>query len=58
MEGIAEITQINANDLTVEGFENSYLAIKCVQYHPEASPSPRDTKRMFFDELVNTARRL
>jgi carbamoyl-phosphate synthase small subunit len=52
MENIAEITEINANDLTVEGFENQYLGIKCVQYHPEASPGPLDTEKMFFSELV------
>lgn len=52
MDGVAEVTQINANDLTVEGFENTYLSIKCVQYHPEASPGPWDTEKMFFDELM------
>jgi carbamoyl-phosphate synthase small subunit len=52
MEGAVELTQINANDLTVEGFENAYLGIQCVQYHPEASPGPWDTEKMFFDELV------
>jgi carbamoyl-phosphate synthase small subunit len=51
MDGIAELTQINANDLTVEGFENSYLGIKCVQYHPEASPGPWDTEKMFFENF-------
>jgi len=51
MDGIAELTQINANDLTVEGFENSYLGIKCVQYHPEASPGPWDTGKMFFENF-------
>lgn len=52
MDGIADLTQINANDNTVEGFENAYLSIKCVQYHPEASPGPWDTEKMFFDELA------
>jgi carbamoyl-phosphate synthase small subunit len=52
MEGKATLTQINANDLTVEGFENSYLGVKCVQYHPEASPGPWDTEEIFFDELA------
>jgi carbamoyl-phosphate synthase small subunit len=56
MDGVVELTQINANDLTIEGFENSYLGIKCVQYHPEASPGPWDTEKMFFDELVNYTR--
>ena len=52
MDGIAELTQLNANDHTVEGFENTYLGIKCVQYHPEASPGPWDTEKIFFDELA------
>ena len=52
MDGIAELTQINANDGTVEAFEVPYLGIKCVQYHPEASPGPWDTEKMFFDELM------
>ncbi len=53
MDGIAELTQINANDDTVEGFEDAYLGIKCVQYHPEASPGPWDTEKKFFDELIS-----
>ncbi|RLG38804.1 MAG: carbamoyl phosphate synthase small subunit [Candidatus Alkanophagales archaeon] len=48
------VTQINANDLTVEGLENQYLGVYCVQYHPEASPGPWDTERLFFDRLVRT----
>ncbi len=52
LEGTAELTQINANDYTVEGFENPYLNIKCVQYHPEASPGPWDTENWFFDGLT------
>jgi carbamoyl-phosphate synthase small subunit len=52
MEGKATLTQINANDRTVEGFENTYLGIKCVQYHPEAGPGPWDTEQQFFDGLV------
>jgi len=51
MDGIVELTQINANDDTVEGFENPYLGIKCVQYHPEASPGPWDTEEMFFENF-------
>ncbi len=51
MEGIVELTQINANDGTVEAFEDAYLGIKCVQYHPEASPGPWDTEELFFGGL-------
>ncbi len=56
MDGIVELTQINANDGTVEAFEESYLGIKCVQYHPEASPGPWDTEKIFFDELMRVGR--
>ena len=52
LESEAELTQINANDQTVEGFENKYLRLKAVQYHPEASPGPWDTEKIFFDELA------
>jgi len=51
MDGIAELTQLNANDNTVEGFQNTYLGIKCVQNHPEASPGPWDTEQIFFDDF-------
>ncbi|MEM2990691.1 MAG: glutamine-hydrolyzing carbamoyl-phosphate synthase small subunit [Halobacteria archaeon] len=46
-----EVTQINANDGTIEGMRNRELAIESVQYHPEASPGPRDTS-WFFDKIV------
>jgi carbamoyl-phosphate synthase small subunit len=52
LQGIAQLTQVNANDHTVEGFEDPYLRIKCVQYHPEASPGPWDTTNIFFNGLV------
>jgi carbamoyl-phosphate synthase small subunit len=52
MDGVVELTQVNANDRTVEGFEHTDLGIKCVQYHPEAGPGPWDTARMFFDNLI------
>ena len=52
MEDELELTEINANDNTVEGFQDRYLQIKCVQYHPEASPGPRDTENIFFDDIL------
>jgi carbamoyl-phosphate synthase small subunit len=45
------ITQPNANDNTVEAMKNDELGVYSVQYHPEASPGPRDTN-WFFDSLV------
>lgn len=52
MEGVLELTQVNANDDTVEGFKDTYLGIYGVQYHPEAGPGPWDTARLFFDNLT------
>jgi carbamoyl-phosphate synthase small subunit len=46
-----DVTQVNANDGTVEAMRNDKMHIMSVQYHPEASPGPRDTN-WFFDSLV------
>jgi carbamoyl-phosphate synthase small subunit len=45
------VTFINANDKTVEGFENEDLNISCVQFHPEAHAGPLDTECHYFDGL-------
>lgn len=42
-----ELTQVNANDQTPEGLRHRELPLFCVQYHPEASPGPRDTSHLF-----------
>lgn len=42
-----EVTFINANDRSVEGVKHSKLPVVGVQWHPEASPGPRDTEFMF-----------
>lgn len=41
------ITEINANDGTVEGLRHRKLPVLSSQYHPEACPGPRDTEFMF-----------
>ncbi|MCD1294649.1 carbamoyl phosphate synthase small subunit [Methanocella sp. CWC-04] len=46
-----EIIQVNANDGTVEAMKHDELKLWSVQYHPEASPGPRDSN-WFFDTLV------
>jgi carbamoyl-phosphate synthase small subunit len=46
-----EVTFVNANDGTVEGFENEDLKINCVQFHPEAHAGPMDTECHYFDGL-------
>lgn len=44
-----EITHVNLNDQTNEGFRHLELPIFSVQYHPEASPGPHDSDYLFRD---------
>jgi carbamoyl-phosphate synthase small subunit len=44
-----EITHVNLNDNTLEGFRHRKLPIFSVQYHPEASPGPHDARYLFDD---------
>jgi carbamoyl-phosphate synthase small subunit len=44
-----ELTHVNLNDGTVEGFRHRSHPIFCVQYHPEASPGPHDSYYLFGD---------
>ena len=41
------ITHINLNDQSVEGLEHKTLPIFSVQYHPESSPGPHDSRYLF-----------
>jgi carbamoyl-phosphate synthase small subunit len=43
----AEITHINLNDNTIEGFRHRQYPLYAVQYHPEASPGPHDASYLF-----------
>lgn len=49
-----ELTHVNLNDSTVEGFRHRELPIFCVQYHPEAAPGTHDSDYLFaeFVELM------
>ena len=49
--GKAQITHINLNDQTVEGIRIKDKNAFAVQYHPEASPGPHDS-RYLFDDFV------
>jgi carbamoyl-phosphate synthase small subunit len=42
-----ELTHINLNDQTLEGFRCKNIPAFCVQYHPEASPGPHDSNYLF-----------
>jgi carbamoyl-phosphate synthase small subunit len=46
-----EITHVNLNDKTLEGFRFRNHPVFCVQYHPEAAPGPHDS-RYLFDDFV------
>jgi len=46
-----ELTHVNLNDQTLEGFRSRKDPLFCVQYHPEAAPGPHDS-RYLFDEFI------
>jgi carbamoyl-phosphate synthase small subunit len=50
-----EITHINLNDNTLEGFRHLTYPVFAVQYHPEASPGPHDARYLFdrFKDLID-----
>ena len=55
---VAEISHVNVNDGTVEGLRYRNGRVFTVQFHPEASPGPRDTAYLFdrFIENMKGAR--
>ena len=52
-----EITHLNLNDETLEGFRHKEIPLLAVQYHPEASPGPYDARYLFeeFRRLMDEA---
>ena len=53
-----EVTHLNLNDHTLEGFRHRREPVFCVQYHPEAAPGPHDSHYLFHDftKLMDDAR--
>jgi carbamoyl-phosphate synthase small subunit len=43
----AELTHVNLNDGTCEGFVDGKARLLAVQYHPESSPGPHDSLELF-----------
>ena len=51
-----EITHVHLNDHTVAGIKMKNKPVFSVQYHPEASPGPHDS-RYLFDEFINNIKK-
>ena len=54
-----EVTHVNLNDQTVEGIRHLEIPAFSVQYHPEASPGPHDSRYLFsrFIDLMEKNRK-
>jgi carbamoyl-phosphate synthase small subunit len=47
LERNAFVSHLNLNDMTVEGLVSKENRAFSVQYHPEASPGPHDSRYLF-----------
>ena len=48
-----EVTHLNLNDDTIEGIKIKNKNCFSVQYHPESSPGPHDSRYLFDDFIDN-----
>ena len=57
LEGLddIEVTHVNLNDGTLEGFRSTEVPAFGIQYHPEAGPGPHDSRYLFqrFADLMD-----
>ncbi len=51
-----EITHIHLNDDTLAGIRLTNAPVFSVQYHPESSPGPHDSRYLFDDFITNMAK--
>jgi carbamoyl-phosphate synthase small subunit len=47
-----DLTHVNLNDDTLEGFRHRNYPVFSVQYHPEAAPGPHDSHYLFNDFMT------
>ncbi|MDG2303888.1 MAG: glutamine-hydrolyzing carbamoyl-phosphate synthase small subunit [Candidatus Binatia bacterium] len=58
LRGVGAVSHLNLNDGTVEGLAHEALPLFSVQYHPEASPGPRESAYLFarFADMIDRAK--
>jgi len=54
-----EVTHVNLNDQSIEGIRIKNKPAFSVQYHPESTPGPHDSRYLFdeFIDLINSSSR-